>query len=101
MTGISGAIVAPRTVPIAADRCFRWIDGHFLQGTWTATRGMNDEKPDVNCGGAGGLSALRNVSGGSNATLCDGSVRYIANDVALDVLQKIATRNGGEVVTLP
>jgi prepilin-type processing-associated H-X9-DG protein len=87
--------------PIAADRGFRWVDGHFLQGTWTATRGMNDPKPDVNCGGAGGLSALRNVSGGSNAAFCDGSVHFILDKVELDVLQKIATRNGGEVVAIP
>ena len=35
---------------IAADRCASWMDGRFLQGTFTATRNFNDEKPDVNCG---------------------------------------------------
>ena len=34
---------------IAADRCASWMDGRFLQGTFTGTRNMNDEKPDVNC----------------------------------------------------
>ena len=46
---------------IAADRCASWMDGRFLQGTFTGTRTINDDKPDVNCGGIGGLSALRSV----------------------------------------
>ena len=44
---------------IAADRGASWMDGRFLQGTFTGTRTLNDEKPDVNCGGFGGLSGLR------------------------------------------
>ena len=83
---------------IAADRGFRWIDGHFLQGTFTATRGMNDPKPDVSCGGAGGLSALRNLSGASNTAFCDGSVHFIKDTIKPESLQHLATRNGGEVI---
>src|SRR6202042_2538474 len=44
---------------IAAERCASWMDGRFLQGTFTATRTLNDPKPDVNCAGLGGLSGLR------------------------------------------
>src|SRR5205823_4254126 len=32
---------------IVGDRCARWIDGRFLQGTFTATRSINDSRPDV------------------------------------------------------
>src|SRR6516165_5767421 len=38
---------------IAGDRCASWMDGRFLQGTFTGTRAVNDRKPDVNCAGAG------------------------------------------------
>ena len=44
---------------IAADRGSAWIDGRFLRATTNATRGMADEKPDVDCGGEGGLAGVR------------------------------------------
>jgi prepilin-type processing-associated H-X9-DG protein len=83
---------------IAADRCSAWIDGRFLQGTFTATRTVNDEKPDVDCGGAGGLSGLRGLRDGANIAMCDGSARYLTDKVKLEVLKALATRDGGEVI---
>jgi len=83
---------------LAADRCASWIDGRFLQGTFTATRLLNDPRPDVNCAGTGGLSGLRSLSSGTNVGMCDGSVRFINAGIKLDVLKALATRNGGEVV---
>jgi type II secretory pathway pseudopilin PulG len=83
---------------IAADRCASWMNGQFLQGTFTATRVLNDAKPDVNCEGAGGLSGLRSVQGGVSVAICDGSVRTIAPAVTLEVWKALATRNGGEVL---
>jgi prepilin-type processing-associated H-X9-DG protein len=83
---------------IAGDRCKNWMDGRFLQGTFTATRTVNDEKPDVSCGGVGGLSGLRGISKGVNVAMCDGSVRFVNMDVKLSVWKAIATRAGGEVV---
>src|SRR5262249_59106750 len=41
---------------IAGDRGSAWIDGRFLQATFSATRRLNDTRPDVDCGRAGGLS---------------------------------------------
>jgi prepilin-type N-terminal cleavage/methylation domain-containing protein/prepilin-type processing-associated H-X9-DG protein len=38
---------------------------------------------------------------GANVALCDGSVRYLSQTTDLAVLQMLATRAGGEVVTLP
>jgi prepilin-type processing-associated H-X9-DG protein len=83
---------------IAADRCKTWMDGRFLQGTFTATRVVNDEKPDVNCAGVGGLSGLRGVNTGVNVAMCDGSVRFVQMTVAVEVWQALATRAGGEVI---
>jgi prepilin-type processing-associated H-X9-DG protein len=83
---------------IAADRGASWIDGHFLQGTFTTTRTLNDPKPDVNCGGVGGLSGLRSLSDGVNVGMCDGSVRFITQKAPFEVWQALATRAGGEVI---
>jgi prepilin-type processing-associated H-X9-DG protein len=35
--------------------------------------------------------------GGVNAAFCDGSLRFITNDVAFDVYQAMGTMNGQEV----
>ncbi len=83
---------------IAGDRGKSWMDGRFLQGTFTGTRTLNDEKPDVDCGGVGGLSGLRGISKGVNVAMCDGSVRYVPMTVSLGVWKALATRNGGEVI---
>src|SRR5580698_5643244 len=56
---------------IAADRCASWMDGRFLQGTFTGTRTFNDEKPDVNCAGFGGLSGLRTEDDNTNILMAD------------------------------
>jgi type II secretory pathway pseudopilin PulG len=83
---------------IAADRCSSWIDGRFLQGTFTGTRAVNDDKPDVDCEGAGGLSGLRGLREGSSVALCDGSSRFVSQTIKLDVWKALSTRDGGEVV---
>jgi prepilin-type processing-associated H-X9-DG protein len=83
---------------LAADRCKNWMDGRFLQGTFTATRTLNDEKPDVDCAGSGGLSGLRGANKGVNIAMCDGSVRFVDMGLSLDIWKALATRGGGEVV---
>jgi prepilin-type processing-associated H-X9-DG protein len=83
---------------IAANRCSAWIDGRFLQGTFTATRTVNDEKPDVDCEGAGGLSGLRGIRDSVNVAYCDGSVRSINQTVKLEIWKALATRAGGEII---
>src|SRR5262249_46668638 len=83
---------------IAADRCAAWIDGRFLMGTFTGTRGMNDKKPDVSCTGFGGLSGLRSLGNTSNIAMGDGSVRAVNQAVNLSTWKALASRNGGEVI---
>jgi hypothetical protein len=83
---------------VASDRCASWMDGRFLQGTFTGTRAPNDPRPDVDCGGRGGLSALRGRQAGSNVLLGDGSVRAVDVDIKVEVWKALTTRNGGEAV---
>jgi prepilin-type processing-associated H-X9-DG protein len=83
---------------VAADRGASWMDGRFLQGTFTGTRSLNDDKPDVNCGGAGGLSGLRSEDDSVNVLFGDGSVRAVGMKVKLEVWKALASRNGGEEI---
>ena len=83
---------------IAGDRCASWMDGRFLQGTFTGTRPLNDAKPDVGCGGAGGLSGLRSLGDGANVGFADGSVRYVNQSVKAEVWKWLTGRNDGMVI---
>jgi type II secretory pathway pseudopilin PulG len=86
---------------IAGDRCASWMDGRFLQGTFTGTRVLNDAKPDVSCGGDGGLSGLRSVNQSVIVGMADGGVRVItekANGLAPNVWKLLTSRNDGEVL---
>jgi type II secretory pathway pseudopilin PulG len=85
---------------IAGDRCAAWIDGRFLQGTFNTMLTPNDERPDVSCGGAGGVSSLRSEVPTVQVGLCDGSVRSVTAKVKPAVWQALATRNGGEVIDI-
>jgi hypothetical protein len=62
---------------IAGDRCASWMDGRFLQGTFNGKLKLNDERPDVSCGGEGGVSTLRSLNDEIAVGLADGSSRFI------------------------
>jgi type II secretory pathway pseudopilin PulG len=62
---------------IAGDRCASWMDGRFLQGTFNGKLKLNDERPDVSCGGEGGVSTLRSLTDDVLVGMADGSVRTI------------------------
>ncbi len=86
---------------IAGDRCASWMDGRFLQGTFTGTRVLNDAKPDVNCGGDGGLSALRGLTAGVNVGFADGSVRFVSGGGSAskpELWKMLTSRNDGQVL---
>jgi hypothetical protein len=83
---------------IAGDRCASWMDGRFLQGTFNALLPPDDERPDVSCAGAGGVSSLRSGRPVVEVGLCDGSVRTVSTKVKPAVWQALSTRNGGEVI---
>jgi prepilin-type processing-associated H-X9-DG protein len=83
---------------ISGDRCASWMDGRFLQGTFTGTRKINDERPDVSCDYAGGLSGLRTMSIGVNTAFCDGSVRQINVTIDPKVWKLLISRDDGQVI---
>ena len=83
---------------LAGDRCASWMDGRFLQGTFNSRLKLNDKWFDVSCGGAGGVSSMRSFESGVVAALCDGSVRFVSNDVSITTWRSASTRNGGEVL---
>ena len=83
---------------IAGDRCASWMDGRFLQGTFTGTRMPNDARPDVSCGGEGGLSALRSLYDTVGVAMADGSARLIKVKISKETWKALMTRGGGEVI---
>jgi prepilin-type processing-associated H-X9-DG protein len=83
---------------VTGNRCAAWIDGRFLQGTFTGTRIVNDKKPDVTCAGAGGLSGLRSLGPNANVGMADGSVRGVNEKVDLRAWKAVTSRDGGEMV---
>ncbi len=82
---------------VAADRCASWMDGRFLQGTFNTRLKLNDERPDVSCGGLGGVSSMRGQNG-VNAGMCDGSVRFVSPAVSIQTWRAASTRNAGDVL---
>lgn len=83
---------------IAADRGASWMDGKFLQTIFTGTRTVDDEKPDVDCGGKGGLTGLRSNGGNVAILLGDGFVRRINKKTELRIIQLISNRNDGQPI---
>jgi type II secretory pathway pseudopilin PulG len=83
---------------IAGDRCASWMDGRFLQGTFNGQLQPNDERPDVSCGGAGGVSALRSLHDVIQVGLGDGSVRGVSVKISETTWKAALTPAGGEVL---
>jgi hypothetical protein len=83
---------------IAADRGSAWIDGRFLRATTNATLGMMDERPDVDCGGEGGVAGVRMPADGTNVGIADGSVRWTTPKLSLVTWKAASTTSGGEVL---
>jgi type II secretory pathway pseudopilin PulG len=81
---------------IAADRGASWMDGSFLQSTFTGTRPINDQRPDVDCAGLGGLSSLRGTMlRGVHVGMGDGSVRFVSQNVSMVTWQNACDGNDG------
>jgi type II secretory pathway pseudopilin PulG len=83
---------------IAGDRCARWIDGRFLQGTFNDRLQPNDARPDVDCEGEGGLSALRSLTDLVNVGLADGSVKLVNKKISQATWRNAMCPNDGNVL---
>jgi prepilin-type processing-associated H-X9-DG protein len=60
----------------------------------------NDPAADCGAHGRGWFAARSRHSGGVNAGLCDGSVRFITNTVDPIAWRGMATRLGGETASI-
>jgi len=83
---------------VVGTRGAAWIDGRFLQGTINAGRQLNDARPDVDCGGEGGLAGPRSLSGRIPVAMCDGSTRLLYPKLSEQTWKAIMSANGGEVI---
>ncbi len=85
----------------SGQRGAKWINGHYGDTLYNHFYLLNAAVWD--CGNGfhnKALTAARSQhAGGVNVLLCDGSVRFVSNGVALDVWRALATRAGGEVVS--
>jgi prepilin-type N-terminal cleavage/methylation domain-containing protein/prepilin-type processing-associated H-X9-DG protein len=83
----------------SGQRSAKWIDGHY--GSTLYNHYYTPNTANWDCGNGfnnKGLTAARSGhSGGVNALLGDGSVRFVGNTVALAAWRSLATRAGGEV----
>jgi prepilin-type N-terminal cleavage/methylation domain-containing protein/prepilin-type processing-associated H-X9-DG protein len=71
--------------------------GRAWNAVFNASLLPNDPISDCGAHGRGFFAARSNHSGGVNAALGDGSVRFIANGVTLATWQALATRAGGDL----
>jgi hypothetical protein len=84
---------------IAGDRCASWMDGHFLQGMFNGELKPNDTRPDVSCGGFGGVSALRSLDNDILVGLADGSARTVnAKKITHETWKNAICPNDGNVL---
>ncbi len=86
---------------IAGNRGGCWLDGSFLQATFTGTRVPNDPKPDVDCGGEGGLSALRSIDGLTPLLFADNHIQIFHKKMDIKVWKAITDVTNQQAVRLP
>jgi prepilin-type processing-associated H-X9-DG protein len=67
-------------------------------GCKNVTNGINVTR--FNSSNFNDISFGSNHSGGANFTLCDGSVRFLAESISLTLYRATASRDGGEVQTI-
>jgi len=74
-----------------------WINGREYWTGYTHFHPPNSSVPDLQSCGWGLFAARSEHTGGVNGALCDGSVRFIGDNIDLGVWRALGTRNGGEV----
>jgi prepilin-type N-terminal cleavage/methylation domain-containing protein/prepilin-type processing-associated H-X9-DG protein len=79
-------------------RCVPWIWGTMSKNAFNTFLRPNDPAPDVTYSVPGYFAARSRHTGGVNALLCDGSVRFVSNGIDLGTWRGLSTRSGGEVL---
>lgn len=96
---VDGEAVISAATGWDGNRLSMWLRGCSPSGPLLNGRlDPNSSVPDI-VGGSGKVTAARSRHpGGVNACFVDGSVRFIGNDVDVDIWHALWTRNGGEIV---
>ena len=83
-----------------ANRGVRWMQGSYGYALYNHFYGPNSSTYDCNNQHrTHGLTSARSAhSGGVAVLLCDGSVRFIGENIDLDNWRALATRSGGEIL---
>ncbi len=78
----------------------KWINGHYGDALYNHYYSPNSRLPD--CGNAYhnyALTAARSQhTGGVQVLLCDGSVRFVGENINLPTWHALGSRAGGEVL---
>jgi prepilin-type processing-associated H-X9-DG protein len=84
------------------ERGAKWIVGNYGNTLYNHALAPNSKTTDcLNATQQRGLMAARSGhKGGVNVVLCDSSVRFVADSVAIAVWRATATRAGGESLRL-
>lgn len=82
----------------AGQRGAGWIHGREYYTAYNHYHQPNSNVPDMGTCGYGVFGARSNHTGGVQVALCDGSVQFKSDSVALDAWRALGTRNGGEVI---
>jgi len=81
-----------------------WIRGWDSDLSGVPNAGKNIKfainSTDYTPGNFNHVSLASNHPGGVNIAMCDGSVRYLRDSTPLDTLLRLASRHGGETITL-
>lgn len=82
-----------------------WVGAPWIEGYHSTTIYFHVGPPNSrSCmypGGRIGTAARSYHTSGVNVALCDGSVRFVNNNVPLLAWRALGTRNGGEVIEMP
>ncbi|MDB5310556.1 MAG: prepilin-type cleavage/methylation protein [Gemmataceae bacterium] len=81
----------------AGDRGVSWIWGRMQRTSFNTYLPINSPASDCHAHGRGWFAVRSNHTGGANVALCDGSVRFVRQSIAIDTWRSMATRNGNEV----
>ena len=103
---ITGTEPSPRTCVVGATgswsgiRGAKWMNGHF--GDTLYNHGLTPNSKSFDCGNNShnaGLTAARSRHvGGVHVLLCDGSTRFVSENIDYVIWQGLATKQGGEVI---
>ena len=78
----------------------RWIDGKTYYNMFNASRAPNDPRFDclASANGCSNFAARSAHPGGVNASMIDGSVHFLTDNIAVSVMQALGTKAGGETI---